>query len=173
MVIRPLAEPDLPAVLDILNREIREGTAHFATEPQTLDRLSADWRGRSPAHPWLVADFDGDIAGLVRASPWKSRGAYLWTAEMGVYVSPQHRRHGLGRALCQHLLRGLEDAGIRTVLAGIALPNDPSVRLHEQLGMTRVATFPAIGFKQGRWIDVGYWSRRLGPPDQPPTGAAP
>lgn len=78
------------------------------------------------------------------------------------------------------VIRPLDEPDLPAVLAilnsevreGIALPNDSSVKLHEQLGMPRVATFPAVGFKQARWTDVGYWSMRLGPPNRPTTGAA-
>lgn len=33
--------------------------------------------------------------------------------------------------------------------------------LHEKQGMTQVAHFQAVGFKLGRWIDVGYWQKVL------------
>ena len=29
------------------------------------------------------------------------------------------------------------------------------------MGMERVAHFREVGFKLGRWIDVGYWQRAL------------
>jgi L-amino acid N-acyltransferase YncA len=53
----------------------------------------------------------------------------------------------------------LQARGIRAVMAGIALPNEPSVRLHEKFGLSKVAHFKEVGFKFNRWIDVGYWQR--------------
>ena len=49
-------------------------------------------------------------------------------------------------------------------MGGIALPNDASVALHEKFGFRKVAHFREPGVKFGRWIDVGYWQRVLGPP---------
>lgn len=44
---------------------------------------------------------------------------------------------------------------------GIALPNEASVALHEKFGLRKVAHFEQVGFKFGRWIDVGYWQGLL------------
>ncbi|WP_460727686.1 GNAT family N-acetyltransferase [Lysobacter rhizosphaerae] len=44
---------------------------------------------------------------------------------------------------------------------GIALPNEASIALHERLGFEKVAHFKQVGFKQDRWIDVGYWQLLL------------
>lgn len=42
-------------------------------------------------------------------------------------------------------------------IGGIALPNEASVRLHEKLGVHKVAHFEQVGWKFQKWIDVGYW----------------
>ena len=64
---------------------------------------------------------------------------------------------GLGTKLYQNLFEKLQSQRIQTVLAGIALPNTASVALHEKFGMRQVAHYRKIGFKFGKWIDVGYW----------------
>lgn len=46
-------------------------------------------------------------------------------------------------------------------MAAIALPNEPSVALHEQFGLSKVAHFREVGFKFNQWIDVGYWQLML------------
>ena len=55
--------------------------------------------------------------------------------------------------------------------AGITLPNDASVALHEALGFVQVGTYRGIGWKEGAWRDVGWWQLQLrpqeGPPDEP------
>ena len=43
------------------------------------------------------------------------------------------------------------------MLAGIALPNEASVALHEKMGFTKTAHLHEVGWKLGRFIDVGYW----------------
>jgi phosphinothricin acetyltransferase len=59
--------------------------------------------------------------------------------------------------LYESLFDELEDTDVHAIVAGIALPNDGSVKFHEKLGFEKVAHFREIGYKLGRWIDVGYW----------------
>ena len=47
------------------------------------------------------------------------------------------------------------------MIGGIALPNKPSVILHERLGFRKVAHFKKVGYKFGKWIDVGYWEKQI------------
>jgi len=59
------------------------------------------------------------------------------------------------------LFERLQDFPLHAALALIALPNPGSVALHEGFGFTRVGLLPEVGRKFNRWIDVGYWHRRL------------
>ena len=43
------------------------------------------------------------------------------------------------------------------MVGAIALPNEPSVRLHERLGFVKAGHLVRIGRKFDRWIDVGNW----------------
>ncbi len=107
--------------------------------------------------PWLVAESDGAIVGYAYAAGWKPRPAYRHSSEVSVYVAPAHQSKGLGSALYGRLLPELERSGIHVALSGIALPNPASVALHERHGFCKVAQLCEVGFKFGRWIDVGYW----------------
>ncbi|HMJ03732.1 MAG TPA: hypothetical protein VK506_12375, partial [Conexibacter sp.] len=55
--------------------------------------------------------------------------------------------------------------------AGITLPNEASVGLHEALGFERLGVYRDIGWKAGAWRDVGWWQLRLLPAD--PGGGPP
>jgi L-amino acid N-acyltransferase YncA len=48
-------------------------------------------------------------------------------------------------------------AGRIADIRGASLPNPGSVALHEKLGFRHLGTFHQVGYKQGRWVDVGYW----------------
>ena len=111
--------------------------------------------------PWLVAEVDGAVAAYALAGPHRARGAYRWAADVSVYVDAGHHRRGLGRALYEPLLALLAAQGLRQACAGIALPNPASVALHEALGFTPVGVYRRIGYKHGRWWDVGWWQRPL------------
>ena len=124
-------------------------------------------------HPWLVLERDGRVAGFAYAGPHRARAAYRWAAEVSVYVAPDARRSGAGRALYAALFGLLRRQGLRVALAGIALPNPASVALHEALGFQPVGTFPAIGWKAGAWRDVGWWQLPLDPQDDADPPAPP
>ena len=115
-----------------------------------------------PQRPWLVADTDDGLAGYAYAAAHRSRSAYRWAVDVSVYVDPARRRQGTGRRLYSSLLEQLTAQGFRIACAGIALPNEASVALHEALGFTPVGIYRQIGYKLGRWWDVGWWQRPLG-----------
>jgi phosphinothricin acetyltransferase len=43
----------------------------------------------------------------------------------------------------------------------INLPNDKSVSFHEQLGFEYFATYKNVGYKLGRWKNVGWWQLQV------------
>ncbi len=114
------------------------------------------------ARCWLVAERDGAVAGFAYATPYRARPAYRWAVETSVYVSATAHGRGIGRTLYEALLAELESRGFRAACAAIALPNPPSVALHEAVGFAPVGIFRDIGFKAGAWRDVGWWQRPLG-----------
>jgi phosphinothricin acetyltransferase len=90
---------------------------------------------------------------------------------VSVYLDPAHHRRGLGRALYEELFARLREQRIHVACAGITLPNDASVGLHESLGFEPVGIYRGIGWKAGAWHDVGWWQLRLVPPSD--DGAPP
>jgi phosphinothricin acetyltransferase len=116
------------------------------------------------------------VLGYASTSPMRNRAAYRWSVETGIYLTPQAQGRGIGRQLLQAHVDLLECQGFVTAIAGIALPNDPSVALHEKLGFTLSGIERGVGFKFGQWLDVGRWQRDLAPrashPAEPLTSAS-
>jgi L-amino acid N-acyltransferase YncA len=168
-VIRSATEADAPGVLAIYAPVVRESVATFETEPPDADEI----RGRIAAvletHPWLVYERDGQVAGYAYAAPYHPRPAYAWSCEVSVYVGAAARGAGAGSALLDELLARLTAAGFVNAVARIALPNDASVRLFETRGFERAGVARGIGFKLGRWVDVGEWHKQLGPRTDAPA----
>ena len=123
--------------------------------------------------PWLVAEEDGECLGYAYAAAFRDRPAYAWAMETSVYVAARHRRRGVARALYEALLELLRRQGYVAAIAGIAVPNEGSVALHESLGFRPAGTLDQVGFKLGRWIAVGYWRLRLQDPAHPPPPPRP
>ncbi len=59
------------------------------------------------------------------------------------------------------LLPLLRRQGFVNVYAGIAIPNVPSVSLHEHVGMRWIGVYEHVGFKFGAWHDVAWYGLRL------------
>ncbi len=117
----------------------------------------------SARYPWLVADDRGRVAGYAYASRHHERVGYRWAADVAVYVASGRRRHGIGRALYRALLPLLIRQGIQVACAGVTLPNEASVALHESFGFELVGIYRRIGWKAGAWRDVGWWQLELVP----------
>lgn len=71
------------------------------------------------------------------------------------------RSQNYGKALYTSLIGLLRCQNYRTVLAGITLPNIPSVRFHERQGFYPVGVYDNIGFKLGKSHRVGWWQLML------------
>jgi len=126
------------------------------------------------AHEWLVAERDGTVVGYAYGGIHRTRRAYQWTAEVSAYVDRTAQRSGVGRELYTELFRRLRDRGFRLLVAGITLPNEASVAIHEALGFEPVGVYKHIGWKAGRWWDVGWWQLDLGAPEgEPPLEPRP
>ena len=161
--IRAAIAGDAPDVLAIYAPVVRDSVATFELEPPSVDEMSRRIVEVTQRHPWLVLESGGRVAGYAYAAPYHPRPAYAWSCEVSVYVGVEARGTGAGRALLAELLARLTDAGFVNATARIALPNDASVRLFESHGFERVGTARGIGYKLGRWVDVGEWQRDLNP----------
>lgn len=165
--IRLARETDAAAIASIY-RPYVEGTC-ISFEEAPPDAAEIVRRIRSPIHPWLVLEEDGYVLGYASTSPMRDRAAYRWSVETGIYLAPEVHGRGLGRQLLSAHLDLLERQGFVTIVAGIALPNEASVALHEKLGFTLSGVERGVGYKFGRWVDVGRWQRDLAPRVTAPT----
>lgn len=157
MDIRPARVEDAEGIAEIYNYYIQNTHHTFETEP--ID--AAEMRQRivefSESFPFLVADEDGAIHGYAYATHFRTKHAYDYSVEVLIYVRNESKERKIGTKLYNRLFDLLADTNIHAIVASIALPNDPSIRFHERLGFEKVAHFREVGYKLGRWIDVGYW----------------
>jgi len=140
---------------------VRETAISFEERIPTAADFAARIQRIESTHPWLVAEHDGRLAGYAYGCPHRERAAYRWAAEVTVYVEAAFRRQGVGRELYRALLELLRDQGLWVVCAGVTLPNEASIGLHESLGFKPVGIYRRIGYKFGKWWDVGWWQLAL------------
>jgi phosphinothricin acetyltransferase len=170
VLIRLAGAEDAAAIAAIYRPYVEDSWISFeevAPDAEIARRMSR------PIHPWLVAEEDGRIVGYASTSPMRDRAAYRWSVETGLYLIRDAQGRGLGRRLLSAHLDLLERQGFVTIVAGIALPNEASVALHETLGFTLSGIERGVGFKRGRWIDVGRWQKDLAPRMQEPSAPVP
>lgn len=180
-MIRP-ADPgcDAAAVAAIYGWYVRETAITFHEAVPDADETARLIERVTRTHPWLVCERDGRVVGFACGSPHRERAAYRWAADVAVYVDRDVRGDGVGRELYGALLPLLRAQGLHVACAGITLPNEASVGLHESFGFAPVGVYRRIGWKAGAWRDVGWWQLELqppgedGPPGEPrPPGEAP
>ncbi|NVE95032.1 GNAT family N-acetyltransferase [Altererythrobacter lutimaris] len=114
----------------------------------------------SASHAWYVAETAGEVAGYAYGSQHRTRPAYASSCDVAIYVDPQYARRGIGRKLYAALLADLSGR-YHSAFAGIALPNDASIGLHEAMGFTSIGVYREVGWKLGGWRDVCWWQKLL------------
>lgn len=172
--IRIALESDAAAVAAIYAPIVAETAISFETVPPSAKMMAERMRSTLATHPFLVAERAGKVVGYAYASAHAAREAYQWSTNVTVYVAADARGGRVGRRLYGVLFPVLEAQGFHAAFAGIALPNAASVALHEAVGFQPLGVYREVGFKHGRWHDVGYWRRSLNveTPPSPPVAFA-
>jgi L-amino acid N-acyltransferase YncA len=155
---------DAAACAEIYVPYVRDTVISLEERPPGEDELAGRIERISSRYPWLIAEDGGEVAGFAYAGEHRERAAYRWASDVTVYLSPAHQRRGIGRALYITLLGLLVRQGIYVACAGVTLPNEASVGLHESLGFTPVGVYRRVSWKFGAWHDVGWWQMQLREP---------
>lgn len=152
---------DVPAMLEIYRPYVECSTASFEYETPSVQEFTARFEGITARYPWLVAERDGRVVGYAYASRAFERTAYQWDADVSIYLCEEAHGQGIGRALYQRLEQLLQECGYCTLYALITGENTGSLAFHKAMGYTHLATFPASGYKSGRWLDVHWYEKAL------------
>ncbi|RFU21492.1 GNAT family N-acetyltransferase [Geodermatophilus marinus] len=161
--VRDATAADAAACAGIYAPYVRDTAFSFEAEPPSTAEMAGRIDAALAAHAWVVLEDGGEVAGYAYGTAFMTREAYRWSTTVSVYTDPGRRRPGAGRALYAALLDRLAGRGYRRALAGIVLPNPASEGLHRALGFVPVGTYRRVGWKLGRWHDVAWYQRPLGP----------
>ena len=162
MHIRDANARDAAAIAAIYNPFVRNSAISFEEAEVSADAMQDRMADVQAANlPWLVACVNDVVIGYAYATKWRVRHAYRFSVETSVYIDGAQSGLGRGTALYTAFLQRLRLAGCHLAIGGIALPNVASVALHEKMGYRKAAHFEEVGFKFGRWHDVGYWQCKL------------
>ncbi len=159
--LRPATSIDAARCAEIYAPYVTDNWVSFELDPPVAAEMARRIENYGTSHGWLVAEVDGKIAGYAYGSPHRTREAYATSADVAVYVDASFARTGIGRQLYEALFPLLKHRNVHAIFAGIALPNDASIGLHEAMGFTPVGIYREVGWKMGGWRDVGWWQRLL------------
>ncbi|MBG6287817.1 N-acetyltransferase [Pseudomonas nitroreducens] len=169
--VRVARPTDAEAIQAIYAPVVVDTAISFEDAPPSTEEMRQRITATLETYPYLVAVHDDQVLGYAYASQHRARAAYRWAVDVTVYIAEIARRCGIGQQLYETLLPSLARQGYSSAYAGIALPNAGSVGLHERMGFQHIGTFPQVGYKLGKWHDVGYWRlhmRELStPPEEP------
>lgn len=163
VVVRAGNDGDLAAITDIYNYYVRSTAATFDLEPFTAEerRTWLEQYDVSGPHRLFVATGGQRVLGYATSSRFRAKAAYETSVETTVYCDPAATGHGVGGLLYAELFAALGREDLHRAYAGIALPNEASVRLHRAFGFREVGTYREVGRKHGRYWDVQWFERPL------------
>ena len=156
------AATDATAIAAIYAPEVRDGYASFELEPPSSAEMAARIERTLRSTPWLVAVAGDEVIGYAYAARHRERPGYRWSVDVSTYVAEAWRGRGVGARLYRSLLALLRLQGFINVYAGVAQPNEGSMRLHRAIGMREVGTYHRVGYKHGRWYDVTWLEMAIG-----------
>jgi len=159
--IRHCKSNDYQSICDIYNYYIQNTIITFEEILLKPENIEARVQECTQNYPWLVCEDKGELLGYAYANTWQNRSAYRFSLESTIYLKEGKGGRGYGGKLYQALLKELYKLDCHTVLAGISLPNDASIKLHENLGFKKVAHFEEVGKKFSKWVDVAYWQKTI------------
>jgi L-amino acid N-acyltransferase YncA len=173
MIVRAATEADAAALAAIYGDAVLHGFGTFEEVPPGPAEMDA--RRRAVADrglPYLVAEADGQVLGFAYAGPFRPRAAYRYTLEDSVYVAPDAKGQGVGRAVLTAVIAACEALGVRQLMAVIGdSQNAGSMGLHRALGFEQMGIGKSVGFKHGRWVDIVHMQKALNGGDtRPPDG---
>jgi GNAT superfamily N-acetyltransferase len=143
-MLRPATDDDLDEICALIRElAVYEKLEHeVVLDPETVRRHLF---GPDPvAHVVMAETDDGEVAGFALWFPTFSTflgRPGIWLEDL--FVRPQHRGDGLGRALLEHL-RGLTDGRVEWAVLDW---NEPSIRFYQGLGAE-----PVEGWTRYRWL---------------------
>ena len=157
----------MPAITALYAHHVLHGTGTFEVDPPSeTDMASRRADVLAKGLPYLVMENEGRVVGFSYCNWFKPRPAYRFSAEDSIYMAPEAKGQGWGRALLAELAARAEAVGVRKLIAVIGdSANAGSIGVHRSLGFTQVGVLKSSGWKFNRWLDIVLMEKSLGQGD--------
>lgn len=161
--IRVAEEKDAQAIHDIYEACVAAPNITFTTENPSVKTYREKIIHTKEMYPFYVAEAeDGTVLGYVCGSRLRPHDAYLWNVESTIALSPDApHRAGIATALYEKFNDTLASQGFRFVYGVIVDDNEPSIKMHEKLGFTLQGHFTDVGYKDGKWRGIVWYSKQI------------
>jgi GNAT superfamily N-acetyltransferase len=131
--IRPATPEDVPVILDLIR-----GLAIYEREPDAVEiteaQLLEDGFGAGRRFECLIAEEDGAAAGFALFFPiystWQGGSLYL----EDLFVRPEFRGRGIGKALLSRVARLAADRGCARLQWAVLEWNQPAIDFYHSIG---------------------------------------
>ncbi|KFL30851.1 acetyltransferase [Devosia riboflavina] len=144
MIIRPAAEADQAAIMEIVAPVLRAGET-YAIDSDLSDAAMRDY-WFLPAHEVFVAEDEGVVLGTYYLQA-NQRGGGKHVANCGYMVSPKAQGKGIAGRMCEHSQAIAKERGFRAMQFNhVVSKNTRAVALWQKLGFAIVGTLP-LAFK--------------------------
>ncbi|WEK04233.1 MAG: GNAT family N-acetyltransferase [Candidatus Devosia phytovorans] len=154
-LLRPFRWSDVPAITAIYKHYVEQTAITFDTEVPGEAAMAEKFAALVKlGHPLIVAEVDGAVVGYAYASFYRPRAAYRFTCEDSIYLHPDAKGKGIGKALLTELLAQCKSFGFKQVIAVITADTANSIAIHEKFGFRHVGRYDAVGYKFDRWHDI-------------------
>ena len=173
ITLRPAQESDIPEINKIHRHYVENTVITFSITPKTDDEALSSFKSIiSSGLSYLVAvdDESRAVVGFCYASPFRgSKGGYLHTAELTLFVDPHKQGRGSGSLLLRRLIEVAsnppnfpeffprEPRRIRALIACMAVDvtgKDEGLGLksfYEKFGFKVVGNLKNVGYKFDKW----------------------
>ena len=153
-IIRPGRREDAAEAARLWMQSAEEHTAHdpiYATAAdaeRVMRRFLADLTGSG--HSFLfVAVSAGRIVGFISGELREGSPAFrpkTWASVDDVFVEPDYRNLGVGRALFQSVKAWAKDKGADGVSLQVAAANERGRKFYEELGFREISVYEVLEF---------------------------
>ena len=152
--VRLATAADAEAICRIYNQGIEDRVATLEIELRTPEERRRWLAGRSPRHPVIVAEANGEVVGWGSLNAFNPREAYRFVADFSVYVEREYRGKGVGRVMLEQLIALAREHGFHKMVLSAFPTNTGGMALYEKLGFRTVGIYREQGQLDGKWVDT-------------------
>lgn len=162
--IRNFCAQDIQDLTQLYNQFILTTPTTFDLEPYSIEQRRDRWLthyAQTGRYRLFVAEYGQQVIGYASSSPFNVKAAYQTSVETSIYIDPTFHGKGVGSLLYTGLFAALSAEDVHRAYAGITVPNQGSIALHQKFGFEQVGIFREVGRKFDRYWDVAWYEKKL------------